>query len=79
MYRPVLATVADLAWACAVLRAPDPTLLSWLRRALAVHLEKMNWSCLRQVQQLIITLELDARRRRLTVAYRTPAAVAAQS
>jgi hypothetical protein len=53
--------VANLAWACAVLRITDDELMSWLMDALRSHLPGMNWTCLRQVQQFLLTMELDCR------------------
>jgi len=53
--------VANLAWACAVLQITDDELMSWLMDALRCHLPSMNWTCLRQVQQFLLNMELDRR------------------
>ena len=42
-----------------MLQLSDEALLLWCRRLLASRLTSMNWSCLRQVQQFLLTLELD--------------------
>ena len=51
--------VANICWSCAVMQLRDPALLDWCRRAISSRLTAMNWSCLRQVQQFVLTLEMD--------------------
>jgi hypothetical protein len=51
--------IANVCWSVAVLQLDDASLLDWCRRALSLRLVSMNWSCLRQVQQFLLTLEMD--------------------
>ena len=48
--------IANICWSVAVLQLSDEALLLWCRRLLASRLTSMNWSCLRQVQQFLLTL-----------------------
>jgi len=42
-----------------VLQLRQASLLDWCRRAISARIALMNWSCLRQVQQFLLTLEMD--------------------
>jgi len=51
--------IANVCWSAGVLQLRQASLLDWCRRAISARIALMNWSCLRQVQQFLLTLEMD--------------------